>query len=186
MPFVSLWLPIAVSAVAIFVLSSIFHMVLKHHRADYRGLPNEAEVAEVMRKAKPGPGLYAIPYCPDPSSMNDPAVIRRYTEGPVGLFAVRRSGPPTLGKALGQWFAFCLFVSFVASYLARHSLSSSADGLTVMRITGTAAFLGYAAPHLQASIWSAVPWANAYRGVIDSALYAIATGLVFRLLWHAA
>ena len=48
MPFGSLWIPVIVSAVFVFVGSSILHMVLKYHRADYKPLPNEDAVREAL------------------------------------------------------------------------------------------------------------------------------------------
>jgi hypothetical protein len=38
MPFGSLWLPVVVSAVAVWLVSAVLHMVLKYHRADHRPL----------------------------------------------------------------------------------------------------------------------------------------------------
>ncbi len=186
MPFGSLWLPVIVSTVAVFVLSSVSHMLLKHHKHDYKGLPNEDAVAEVVRKGGPAPGVYFIPYCPDPAQMKDPAVQKKYVDGPVALLTLVRNGPPALGKHLSQWVLFCLLVSFTAAYVARHALSSSTDGLTVMRITGTLAFTGYAYGYFQDSIWKGIPWATSLRGIADAAVYAVATGLVFRLLWPGA
>jgi hypothetical protein len=183
MPFGTLWLPCVVSAVAVFVASSIAHMVLKYHRADYRGLPDEEAFAEPMRKMGLAPGLYVHPHCPDPSKMKDPAVQARYAKGPVALIALLPSGMPRMGKLLGLWFGFCLLVSFVAAYVARHTLPLEADGLLVMRITGAVAFAGYGLGHLQDTIWHGQPVGNTVRGVIDAVVYAVLTGLVFRLLW---
>ena len=38
-PLSALWLPIVLSAVIVFVASSIMHMVLPYHRSDYHKLP---------------------------------------------------------------------------------------------------------------------------------------------------
>jgi hypothetical protein len=186
MPFGSLWLPVVVSTVAVFIASSIVHMVFRHHRRDYRQLPNEDAVAEVMRKGGAAPGLYAIPYCVDMSQMKDPAVVKKYADGPVALLALMRSGPPKLGKYLVQWALLCFFISFTAAYVARHTLAPGAPGLTVTRITGAVAFAGYGLGYFQDSIWKAIPWANSLRGVVDALVYAVVTGLIFALLWPAA
>lgn len=185
MPFGSLWLPVVVSAVAVWFLSAILHMVLKYHRADHRPLPNEEAVAQVMRATPPGPGIFMIPHLEDPAMMKDPAARKRFEDGPVAIITVLRNGPPAMGKYLLQWLVFCLLVSFTAAYVARHTLAAGADGKEVLRITGTLAFLGYGFGYLQDVIWKAVPWPNALRGIFDAALYALATGLVFRLLWPA-
>jgi hypothetical protein len=183
MPFGSLWLPVVVSAVVAWIASAIAHMVIRHHRADYQGLADEASAGAALRKAAPTPGYYVIPYCPDPRQSKDPAVIQRYENGPVALIAVLRNGPPALGKPLVQWFAFCVLVSFVSAYLARHTLQPGMDGMTVCRVTGTVAFAGYGLGYLQDSIWKGIPWSNSLRGIADAVAYAVLTGLVFALLW---
>jgi hypothetical protein len=186
MTIASLWLPVIVSTIAVFVLSSLAHMVLKHHRHDYRGLPNEDAVAEAVRKGGAAPGVYFIPHCPDHAQMKEPAVIKKFADGPVASLTVMKSGVPALAKHLAQWALLCLLISFIAAYVARHTLADGADGLEVMRITGTVAFVGYAFGYLQGSIWEGIPWTNSLRGIADAAVYALATGLLFRLLWPAA
>ena len=74
MPFGSLWLPVVVSAVAVWIVSAIVHMVLRYHRADIKGLPDEESVAAALRKDAPAPGIYFIPHCADFSQLKDPAV----------------------------------------------------------------------------------------------------------------
>ena len=185
MPFGSLWLPVVVSAVAVWLVSAILHMVLKYHRADYKQLSDETSVAQALRPAAKAPGVYVIPYCPDPSQMKDPAVRKRYEDGPVALISVMRSGAPAMGKYLVQWFLFCFLVSFVTGYVARHTLTFTTDGLTVLQITGTIAFLAYGFGYFQDSIWKAIPWSNTLRSLFDAAVYAVVTGLTFRLLWPA-
>lgn len=184
MPFGSLWLPVVVSAVAVWLVSAVLHMVLKYHRADFRQLANEEAVAPPLRGA--APGVYVIPYCSDMSQMKDPAVRKRYEDGPVALVTVIRNGLPNMGKYLGLWFLFCFLVSFVTGYVARHTLGFDTDALTVLRITGTVAFIAYGFGYIQDSVWHGLPWSNALRGLIDAGIYGLVTGLVFRFLWPGA
>jgi len=186
MPFGSLWLPVVVSAVAVWIASAVLHMLLRYHTADHRKLPNEDAVGEVMRKGAPAPGLYFLPHCPDPSQMKDPGVIKKFTDGPVALVAVMESGPPRLGKHLVQWFVFCFLASFVSAYVARHTLEFGQDGMTVLRITGTVAFASYGMGNFIDSIWKAIPWSNTVRGLVDAAVYSIVTGATFMFLWPSA
>jgi len=44
-PVMSLWLPIALAAVIVFVASSIIHMVLPYHKGDVRTLPKQDDLA---------------------------------------------------------------------------------------------------------------------------------------------
>lgn len=186
MPFGSLWLPVVVSAVAVWLVSALLHMALKYHRADYKQLADEEAVGAALRKAAPAPGLYAIPYCLDAAAMKDPAVQERYRKGPVGLVALMKSGPPAMGRHLGLWLLFCLLVSFVAGYLARHTLTAASPELLAMRLTGTVAFVGYGFGAIQSSIWQGIPWSNTVRSLIDAAIYALVTGAVFWWLWPGA
>ncbi|HEV8335866.1 MAG TPA: hypothetical protein VGR67_05575 [Candidatus Polarisedimenticolia bacterium] len=186
MPFGSLWLPVIVSAVVVFVASSVMHMALKYHKADYKGLPNEVAVLDVLGKGNLVPGVYFLPYCPDHGHMKDPAMKAKFEKGPIGLLTILPKGGPAMGKLLGLWFAFSLFVSFTAAYVARHTLQPGADGLLVMRITGTVAFAAYGISHLSDSIWKGQPWSNTMRSLLDAAIYAVLTGLVFRTLWPTA
>ena len=50
-PITALWLPILLSAVIVFVASSIIHMLLPIHKSDYRQLPEEDRVLGTLRAA---------------------------------------------------------------------------------------------------------------------------------------
>ena len=186
MPFGSLWLPVIVSAVVVFVASSILHMALKYHKADYKPLSNEDAVRDALAKGNLAPGIYFTPYCPDMKQMKEPAIMEKFKKGPVALVTVLPKGAPDMPKHLALWFAFSVLVSFVAAYVARHTLQPGADGMLVMRITGTVAFAGYALSQLSDSIWKGQPWSNTLRHVVDGLIYALLTGLTFRLMWPAA
>jgi len=186
MPFGSLWLPVVASAVAVWIVSAILHMVLKYHRADYKLLSNEDAIASAIRGVAPAPGIYPIPYCTDGKQMKDPAFQKKYTDGPVAILTVMKNGPPSMGKYLGLWLGFCLFASVVTAYVARHTLRLDTEPLEVMRITGAVAFAAYGFAALQAGIWKGEPLANVLRGFLDAVIYSVTTGLVFRLLWPAA
>jgi hypothetical protein len=186
MPFGSLWIPVLVSAVAVFVGSSIVHMALQYHKADYKALPGEDAIREAIGKAAPPPGMYFTPYCADMKAMREPAVVEKFQKGPIAMITVRPNGPPTMGKALGLWFLFTVLVSFVSAYVARHTLHPGTDGMLVMRITGAVAFTAYGLGPISDSIWKAEPWSNTARSLLDALIYSFLTGLTFRLLWPAA
>src|SRR5207249_10093638 len=106
--------------------------------------------------------------------------------GPVAMLTLYPKGAPAMPKHLALWFAFSVFVSFVAAYVARHTLHPGAEGLQVTRITGTVAFAAYGLSHVSDSIWKGQPWSNTARALLDGLIYALLTGLTFRLLWPGA
>jgi len=63
-----LWLPILLSSVIVFVVSSIIHMALPWHKSDYPKMPNEDRVMDALRPLAIPPGDYMIPR---PSSRED-------------------------------------------------------------------------------------------------------------------
>ena len=57
-----LWLPILAAAIAVFIASSLIHMVFKWHNADYRALPNEDDVRRTLSTANLSAGYYVTPH----------------------------------------------------------------------------------------------------------------------------
>jgi hypothetical protein len=182
----SLWMPILVATVAVFVASSIVWMVLPHHRTDFKKLPDEDGLLAALRKQPVPVGQYMFPHCAGPADMKDPAKKAKWETGPVGVAVIRPSGMPAMGKQLATWAVFILFVEAVVAYLARHALPNGAPGVEVMRIVGTAAGLGFAMAQVPESIWLGRPWSVTVKNVVDAAVYALITAIVFRLFWPAA
>src|SRR5438874_5028009 len=84
----ALWLPILLSAVIVFVASSVIHMVLPIHKSDYRKLPDEDRVMDALRSVGVTPGrAYMFPFC-TPKDMKSPAVVEKFKRGPVGLLTI--------------------------------------------------------------------------------------------------
>ena len=128
----ALWLPILLAAVFVFIASSIIHMVLPYHRSNYKKLPDEDKVRAALRALNLAPGLYHTPYCTH-KEMNTPEAKAKFAEGPVVLMTVFPNGPVNMGKFLGQWFVFCVVVSFFAAYLAAHTVTAGAPYRHVFR-----------------------------------------------------
>lgn len=179
----SLWLPICLSAVLVFLASSLIHMVFKWHNSDYRALPNEDEVREALRKGTPAPGQYVLPYCPDMKEMNAPAMQKKFEEGPVAMLYLKAPGQPKMGPALGGWFLFNLVIAFVVAYVTSRTLPVQAHYLQVFRVAGTVAFLAYAGNAAQASIWMGKPWRSAAKEILDGLIYGLVTAGTFGWLW---
>ena len=56
-----LWLAILLSAVFVFIASSILHMVIPIHKNDFKKLGNEDSILEAMRSQGVQPGQYMFP-----------------------------------------------------------------------------------------------------------------------------
>lgn len=179
----ALWLPIVGSAVLVFVLSSLVHMVLKYHSVDYTKLPNEDVVRAAIRAGSPAPRQYIIPYASEMKEMQSPEMQQKFAEGPVAVLNIKPPGPMTMGASLVQWFVFALVVSLVTAYIASRTVAPGTPFLEVFRVVGTVAWLAYAAGQIPGAIWMGKPWAVAWKEVFDGFLYGMGTAALFGWLW---
>ncbi|HZD85700.1 MAG TPA: hypothetical protein VE052_07285, partial [Gemmatimonadaceae bacterium] len=67
-----LWLPILLSAVIVFVMSSIIHMASPWHKSDYRRVPNEDQLRNALRPMAIPPGDYMVPRPAERKEMRSP------------------------------------------------------------------------------------------------------------------
>ncbi len=178
----ALWLPIVLSAVIVFVASSIMHMALKYHQGDYRQLPDEDKVRAAIRAANPTRGLYMFPFCKH-QDMKSPEMAEKWKQGPNGILTIMPTGMPQLPQFLAQWFGYCLLVSFFVAYLAAHTLAPGAHYLKVFRVVGTAGFLGYGFGAPINGIWKGQPCSMVLKEMIDGLIYGLLTAGTFGWLW---
>ena len=178
----ALWIPIVLSAVIVFIASSVLHMVLKYHQSDCYQLPNEDHALGALRSAGVKPGYYHFPYTTH-QDMKSPATQEKFKHGPVGFLTVLPSGPPAMGKYLGSWFGYCLLVAFFTAYLTYRTIPQGAPYLLVIRGVGTAAFMAFGLGPLANSIWKGQPWSMTIKEVFDGLICALLVGGTFGWLW---
>lgn len=179
----SLWLPILLSSVLVFLVSFVIHMVLTYHRSDFTGLPNEDQVREAVRPGNLVPGTYMFPHAASPKEMSSPAIVEKFTKGPVGILTVLPAGPPTMTKNLVQWFVFIIVAGIFAAYVTGRTVAPGTEYLRVFQIAGTVAFLMYAGAEAQNSIWRGQAWGVTVKNYVDGLVYALLTAGVFGWLW---
>ena len=178
-----LWIPILLSAVLVFVASSLIHMVFKWHNSDYRKFANEDEVRAAIRAGNPSPGQYVLPYCNNPKDMRTPEMLQKYKEGPDGFVVLTQPGEPSMGKPLVLWFLLALGVAIAAGYLASRTLPSGASVGAVCRVVGLVTFLAYAIGSFSNAIWFGKPRGAMLKEVLDALIYGLVSGAVFAWLW---
>jgi hypothetical protein len=141
-PITSLLIPILLSAVIVFVASSLIHMVLGYHRNDFRPLAKEADVQGALRGFAIPPGDYLLPCPTGPAGMKAPEFVERRAAGPVVFMTVMPRGGPSMGKSLALWFLYTVIVSVFAAYVAGRALHPGTDYPAVFRFAGATAFAG--------------------------------------------
>jgi hypothetical protein len=183
-PLYALWLPIVLSAVAVYIASTIIHMVLwAWHKNDFPKLANEDQVMDAMRPLGLAPGDYVLPRPATPQEMKSPEYAQKRARGPVVIMTVMPSGPASMARPLALWLLFCVVVGFFAAYLASATLPPGTAYPKVFQVVGTTAFLGYALALWPTSIWYGRKWSTTVRSTIDGVVYALLTAGIFGWLW---
>jgi len=179
----SLWFPILLSGVLVFVASSIIHMATSWHKHDFVTTPNEQKVMDSLRPFAIPPGDYVMPHAADMAEMKSTQFQDKLKKGPVMVFTVMPNGPFSMGRSLTQWFIYSVVVSFFAAYVTVASLPAGTAYLRVFQVTGAVAFIGYSLALWQMSIWYHRSWATTVRITIDGLIYGLLTAGAFGWLW---
>jgi hypothetical protein len=176
-----LWLPIVVSAVLVFVVGAVTHMLAPYRRTEWGHLPKQGAIQEALRGA--APGLYVFPTPADPAERGKPEALQRWAEGPSGWLSLVHPGPINMGRNLGLSLLMNLFVSAMAGYVAVHALGAAPHYRPVFRLIGTVGFLAYGVGPIFEAIWFWRPWRSLLYLAIDALLYGLVMGGTFGWLW---
>jgi hypothetical protein len=179
----SLWLPVLLSAVAVFIVSSIIHMFLGYHMSDYKRLPAEDEVMAALRKFEIPPGDYMVPCPTGRQAFKDPAFREKLKAGPRAMLTILPGGEITMGAQFVQWFLYSILIGITAAYISGRALGPGAHYLQVFRFAGATAFYGYSLALIPVSIWYKKSWGATLRSVFDGLVYGLVTAGFFGWLW---
>ena len=125
----ALWLPILLSAVLVFVVSSLIHMASPWHKGDYPKLSNEERVMDALRPLAIPPGDYMLPRPSSREEMRSPQFLEKFKKGPVLMLTVWPGGSMSMRNQLVQWFLYAVVVGCFAAYVAGRALPAGASSL---------------------------------------------------------
>lgn len=178
----ALWLPVLLSSVIVFVVSSVIHTALPWHRNDYRRLPDQDRTMDALRPLGIPPGDYMVPRPSSRQEMQTPEFAEKVKKGPVMVLTVM-PGAMSMVKNLVSWFLYLIVVSFVAGLVAGSALPPGAGYRSVFRFVALTAFAGYSLGLWQMSIWYRRSWITTIKATVDGLLYAALTAGTFGWLW---
>lgn len=180
---VMLWLPILLSAVIVFIASSIIHMASPWHKSDYPRLANEDEFRRVVGPLDLPPGDYMIPRPTSREDLRSAEFAAKAAEGPNVIMTVLPKGMMSMAQNLVLWFLYLVAVATLTAYVVGRSTSSGAEYWHVFQLVSTVAFIGYSVALWQMSIWYRRAWNITIKATIDGLVYAFLTAAVFAWLW---
>jgi len=178
----SLWLPILLSAVFVFVMSSLLHMVLPWHRTDYSKVPNEDAVSAALRGFSIPPGDYMMPRPDTRAEMASPEFAEKVKKGPMVVMTVMPAGMSMAGN-LAQWFGFLVVVSLFAAYITSRTVGAGAGSMRVVQLAAATAFVAYGVGLWPMSIWYRRSWGTTLKSTVDGLIYGLITGATLAWLW---
>jgi hypothetical protein len=179
----ALWLPILLSAIIVFVVSSIIHMASPWHKNDYPRLPNEDQLRSALRPLAIPPGDYMIPRPESREALRSPEFAEKVNQGPNMIVTFLPNGPWSMKTNLIQWFLYSLVVSAFGAYVAGRALPAGSAYLAVFRFVGVTAFIAYSVALWQMSIWYRRSWTTTAKATVDGLIYALLTAGTFGWLW---
>ncbi|MEW6335802.1 MAG: hypothetical protein AB1625_00240 [Acidobacteriota bacterium] len=182
-PLLALWLPILLSAVAVFIVSSIIHMATPWHKGEYPRLPDEDAFRNAVGPIDIPPGDYMVPRASSMAEMSAPEFNDKLKKGPVAILTVLPNQPMSMTGSLIGWFFYSLVISVFAAYVASRALPPGATDMAVVRFAGVTAFAGYALGLWQMVIWYKRSLATTIKATIDGLIYALVTGWVLAFFW---
>jgi len=179
----SLWLPILLSAVIVFVASTIIHMGPFWHRGDYPPMPREAAVLAALRPLAIAPGDYFIPRASGMAEMRSPEFKDKLKQGPVAVMTVLPNGMINMTRSLVQWFVFLIGVGIFVALVTADTLPAATPYPRVFKVAGLVAFGGYSLALCELSIWYRRSWSLTLKAALDGVIYAGLTAGTFGWLW---
>lgn len=183
-PLTELWLPILLSAVVVFIASSIIHMTPLWHRNDYPAPPDQDRIMDALRPFNLAPGDYLVPRAKSMGEMKTPEFTEKLKKGPVVVMTVHDcSAGYSMGRSLALWFVYSLVVSLFAAYITGRAVGPGTEYLEVFRFAGATAFIGYSLALWQMSIWYWRGVGLSIKSTIDGLIYGLLTAGVFGWLW---
>jgi hypothetical protein len=180
---VMLWLPILVSAILVFIVSSIIHMASPWHKNDFPRLPNEDAFRASVGPLDLAPGDYLIPRPLSRADLRSEEFAEKARQGPNLVMTVFPKGMPGMGRNLVMWFAYLIVVGILSAYVVGRAVPPGAVYMHVFQLISTVAFIAYGVALWQTSIWYRRAWSITIKSTVDALIYGLLTAGVFGWLW---
>lgn len=180
-----LWLPILLSAAAVWFISALCWMAIGHHNKDTQGLPNEDAFINFIKTQGIKPGNYGFPdfqKCKTLTKEERAAQVEAMRGGaPMGLLNVW--APFNMARNMILTFVTCLVVSVLIAYLGAAAMGWNQPFAKVFQVTGTAGILAYCFASIPNDIWFQKSPRAMLTCFIDGAVFGLATGAIFAAMW---
>ncbi|MEM6330466.1 MAG: hypothetical protein AAF790_09470 [Planctomycetota bacterium] len=175
-----LWLPILLAGLAVHVCSTLAWVVLPHHKPEWTRLEGEDDLIDWLDARGVPVGQYVFPFAADHDGTSEKFKSQAARcRGTLVLWP----HVPSMGKNIALTLTHFLAAAAVIGYLASLALSPGDGFWAVFQFTAVAGVLTHVFCGLSNVIWFR---RKVLMDLIDGAVYAAVTGLVFASLWPGA
>ena len=181
----TLWLPILVSTVFVFITSNLVWMVFQLHKNDWKQLPDEEAFRQVMNTQNLETAEYSFPFSSGPEDWKSEAWQSKFNEGPVGFLTLMPKGDMSMGKNMALWITYVAIIEVFIAYLTGLARADGAAFMEVFQVAGAAGVLGFAGAVAPEAIWLGRQWSNVFRTMFDGIVYGLISAATFAWLWPA-
>lgn len=178
----TLWIPIVLSAAAVWAVSIAASMALPHHKQDFIALPDEDGLIQDLRKHNIKPGNYLFPDFRTSAQLKSEKVERALEHGPVGHLVLWRT-PLTMGDKMAGSFVVYLVVTILIAYLAQLAIPGPAEFSKIFKFVMTAGVLAYCFAYIPNALWWGSYKRTIVANIIDGVVFAAITGAIFGWWW---
>ena len=179
-----LWMPILISAIAVWFASFLAWAVLPHHKKDYTKFPDQDKLMDFIRSSNAKAGQYIFPYC-EYSDLKDPEMKTFYERGPHGHLNLWK-GPASMGRNMCWTVVSLLIISIFVAYVTAEAREFGSDFFSVFQIATTVAFMAHCFGSILNDIWFRKPFRAVFMEFIDAIVFAAITGAIFAFMWPGA
>ena len=177
----SLWLPILVCTVALYLLSFVFWVVLPHHKPDVRKWPDEDALLHFVRGGGAAPGQYMFPLI-EQEDCKKPEAIERYQQGPWGMVVLWPT-QPNMAMNMVKTILLFLIITTLVGYVGALTLAPGTAFGSVFQVIGLTAVLAHTTGGMLNEVWFTKPLRARLMNLLDGIVYGVVTGLIFAWLW---
>lgn len=178
----SLWLPILISGVVVFIVSALVWMVMPHHKADVQYCPQQDKLLDAIRDIGIKPGNYMFPNCEDPKDWKSEEVQKVFNAGPWGTLNLW-DAKPNMGKNMLLTLLSFIVVSIFVAYITGEARAPGADFAAVFQIAASVSAVCYVFGGAANAIWFGKRLRFFLTDAIDGVVYSVITGAIFGLMW---
>jgi hypothetical protein len=173
--------------IAIFVVSSILHMLTPLAHAGLKAMPNDPAIERSLKETFPKEdGLYLFPGTDMEKKMTEAeeaAIMAKYQAGPTGMLLFYPKGRTfSFGGLLAKEFISDIVLALIAAFIVSLTVASFGQRVILVTLLGFLAWLAISFSHLN---WYGFPLNFELAELVDQVAGFLLCGIILAWLYRS-